>query len=120
MVVGYEGDYRFTETQNPVPDNLGDYNNRTDHSFVLLGNWRLCPHSLVQPFYRLQYSYYPQVRQGRQDWLHSFGIALYFPITRKVALRTFVSCDTLNTDGPLVQSYDKFDGGGGLNLSMRF
>lgn len=120
IVIGYEGDYRFTETQNPVPLNRDNYNDRTDHSLVLVGNWQLCAHASVQPFYRLQYSYYPEVSGGRKDWLNTVGVALNFPITRNIALRTFVSYETLNTDGAFAQSYEKVDIGGGLNLSVRF
>lgn len=120
ILLGYEGDYRFTQTENPLPLEHRFYNDRTDHSLVLLGNWAVCPHFIVQPFYRLQYSYYPRGRTGREDWLNSFGLALNFPFTKNIALRTFVSCETLHTDGAYVQSYDKLDAGGGLNLTVRF
>ena len=121
IMVGYEGDYRFTETKKPTPVNFNsDYNDRTDHSFVLTGNWRLCSHAIVQPFYRLQYSAYSHIDQGRRDWLNTFGIGLALPFTENIALRTFVSYEILDTDGSFVQSYHKVDVGGGLNLSVRF
>jgi len=120
ITVGYEGDYRFTRTQNPLPLNSDDYNDRTDHSLVLVGNWRLCPHAILQPFYRLQYTSYTHILADRTDWLNSFGIALHFPITPNIALRTFISYDTMTTDGFFAQDYEKLDVGGGLNLSVRF
>lgn len=120
IMIGYEGDYRFTETQNPIFLEKDNYNDRTDHSFVLVGNWRLCSHAIVQPFYRLQYSNFTHIRSGREDWLNSFGIALQLPFTQNIALRAFVSYDTLHTDNSYYQNYDKLDAGGGLNLTVRF
>ena len=114
IMVGYEGDYRFTETQNPLPYNHGD------HNFVLTGNWWLCSHAVVQPFYRLQYSYFTHIQGGRTDWLNTFGIGLGLPITPNVALRTFVSYEILDTNGRYAPSYKRLDLGGGLNLSVRF
>jgi hypothetical protein len=120
IMLGYEGDYRFTTTLHPLPGNKDDYNDRTDHSLVIVGNWWLCSHAVVQPFYRLQYSYFSHIQSGRQDWLNTFGLGLALPITSNVALRTFVSYELLDTDYSYVQSYHKFDVGAGLNLSVRF
>jgi len=53
-------------------------------------------------------------------YLHSFGLALYFPINKNISLRTFLNYDLLNTDGVFVQSYNKIDAGGGINFSIRF
>ena len=122
--VGYEGDYRFTEAAPPAaplptsPVYPNTYNDRTDQSLVLVGNWQLCPHAILQPYYRLQYSHYTQI--GRDDWLNSFGLTLYCPITQQISLRTFVTYDIANTDGFYVQNYQKFDGGAGLNLTVSF
>jgi hypothetical protein len=128
LTVGYEGDYRFTESTPPFfantvpPNNPPKYpdtfNDRTDHSLVLVGNWQLCPHMIVQPFYRLQYSHYTQI--DRDDWLNSLGLTLYCPITQNISLRTFVGYDILNTDGFYVQNFQKFDAGAGLNLTVSF
>jgi hypothetical protein len=122
--VGYEGDYRFTETAAPAAPNPtspvypNTFNDRTDQSLVLVGNWQLCRHAILQPFYRLQYSHYTQI--NRDDWLNSFGLTLYCPITQQISLRTFVTYDIANTDGFYVQNYQKFDGGAGLNLTVSF
>ena len=120
ILVGYEGDYRFTETQHPLPINQDDYNDRTDHSLILVGNWKLCRHAIVQPYYRLQYSCFSHIQDGREDWLNTFGIALKLSLSPNVTLRTFVSYETLNSSSSYVQNYDKLDIGGGLNLSVRF
>jgi hypothetical protein len=128
LSVGYEGNYRFTESAPPffantVPPNNppvypNTFNDRTDHSLVLVGNWQLCPHMIVQPFYRLQYSHYTQI--DRDDWLNSLGLTLYCPITHNISLRTFVGYDILNTDGFYVQNFQKLDAGMGLNLTVSF
>jgi hypothetical protein len=105
---GYEGDYRFTESAPPDAPNPTSpvypdtYNNRTDQSLVLFANWQLCPHTILQPYYRLQYSHYTEI--DRDDWLNSFGLVLY----------------CANTDGFYAQDYNKFDGGAGLNLTVSF
>ncbi|MEJ0088171.1 MAG: hypothetical protein WDM80_00210 [Limisphaerales bacterium] len=121
--IGYEGDYRFTDSTAPAapltsaiyPDT---YNDRTDQSLVLAANWQLCRHAILQPYYRLQYSHYTQI--DRDDWLNSFGLTLYCPVTQNVSLRTFVTYDIMNTDGFYAQDYNKFDGGAGLNLIVSF
>lgn len=120
IIVGYEGDYRFTETQNHLPLNSGRYLDRADHSLMILGNWHLCSHAILQPYYRLQYSGYSDYRSGREDWLNSFGLALQLPITQNVSLRTFVNYDTMHTDGAYAQNFEKLDAGLGVNLSVRF
>ncbi len=118
LSLGYEGDYRATETQNP-PTGFGEnYNDRTDHSLVIVGSWQLCRYAVLQPFYQFEYSHYTVVR--RDDFLNSFGLTLYCPLTKNVALRAFVGYDDLNTDGFFAQDYQQLNAGGGLNLFIRF
>ena len=117
--LGYEGDYRLTETTvTPNPGYPDNYNDRTDHSLVLVGSWELCRNAILQPYYRLQYSHY--TRTHRDDVLNSVGLALYCPLGEQVTLRAFAGYDTLHTDGYLAQNYEKLDLGGGLNLTIRF
>ena len=121
--LGYEGDYRFTDSAPPtapfaLPKYPDNYNDRTDQSLVLVANWQLCRHLILQPNYRLQYSHYTQI--DRDDWLNSFGLTLYCPITQNISLRTFVTYDIANTDGTYSQDYHNFDGGAGLNLTVSF
>jgi hypothetical protein len=118
VYLGYEGDFRFTETEYPPTGYSRRFNNRTDQALVLIGSWRLCDHAILQPYYRFQYSGYTNNR--RNDFLHSLGLALYCPLTRQIALRAFVGYDNLHTDGFFVQNYEKLDAGGGLNLTVRF
>ncbi|HXI72269.1 MAG TPA: hypothetical protein VNN22_18100 [Verrucomicrobiae bacterium] len=124
LSLGYEGDYRFTYTIPPAvvtptsPNYPDTFNDRTDQSLVLVGNWQMCPRAILQPFYRLQYSHFTQI--DRDDWLNSFGLTLYCPITKCISLRTFVTYDIMNTDGFYVQNFSKLDAGAGLNLTVSF
>lgn len=122
--ITYEGDYRFTDSTPPAalnptsPVYPNTFNDRTDQGLLLAGNWRLCSHAMLQPFYSLQFTHYTRI--NRDDLLNSFGLALYCPITRNITLRTFVSYDIANTDGYYVQNYRSLNAGGGLNFTVRF
>jgi hypothetical protein len=122
--IGYEGDYRATKATPPAavtPTSSKyphEYNDRTDQSLVLVGNWQLCRHAILQPFYRLQFAHYTRIH--RDDLLNSAGLALYCPITTQISLRTFISYDIATTDGYYVQNYSRLDAGAGLNLTVHF
>lgn len=119
IAIGYEGDYRVTETAPPVPPGYGgNFNDRTDNSLFIVGSWRLCNHAVLQPFYSLEFSHYTQI--NRDDWLNTFGLTLYCPLTKNVTLRGFVGYNVLNTDGQFAQDYEMLNAGGGINLFVRF
>jgi hypothetical protein len=125
LFMAYEGDFRFTGSTPPAAPNPpaspiypNTFNDRTDQGLVLAGSWRLCRYATLQPFYRFQFAHYTSI--NRDDFLNSFGLALYCPITRQITLRTFVSYDMANTDGFYVQNYRSLNAGGGLNLTVRF
>lgn len=118
LSVGYEGDYRVSDTPNVPPLAGSGFNDRTDHSLVVVGSWKLCRHAILQPSYRFQYTHYTAT--SRDDFLQSFGLAVYCPLNDNVALRGFVSYDSLATDGFYANNYDKLDAGVGLNLTVRF
>jgi hypothetical protein len=119
LSAAYEGDFRATETASPLPPHYADnFNDRTDHSLVLSGSYRLCRHAFLQPYYRFEFTHYTDI--DRDDFLNSFGLALYCPITEQINLRAFFGYDNLNTDGAYAQNYEQISAGGGLNLSVRF
>ncbi len=124
VAVRYEGDYRFTQSAPPAalhpssPKFTAAFNDRTDQSLAVIGSWRICRHAVLQPFYRFQFSHFTQIQ--RDDFLNSFGLALIFPLTAQISVRTFVSYDLATTDGFYVQDYQKLDAGGGVNLTIRF
>lgn len=118
LSVGYEGDYRVTDTQNAPPATGDNLNDRTDQSLAIVGSWRLCRHAILQPSYRFQYTHFTCA--DRDDFLNSFGLTLYCPINNHITLRGYISYDNLKTDGFYVQSCQTFNAGGGLNLTVRF
>lgn len=58
---------------------------RTDHSLLLVGSWRLCQHALLQPSCRLQYT-----ATSRDDFLQTLALALYCPLTERITLRAYI------------------------------
>ena len=119
FTIGYEGDYRFTGTSRPAPSFSDDFNDRTDHSLFVTYTQSLCQPATVQPYYRFQYTRFTK-GESRNDYLHSFGVALYCSFTRQISLRAFVGYDILDTTSVMVPDYKKLDAGGGLNLTIRF
>jgi hypothetical protein len=118
LTAGYQGDFRFTTTHNPPMGLANDLNDRTDHTIFGVVNFKLCQHAILQPYYQLEFSHY--TAQSRDDYLNTFGLALYMPITKNISLRTFYSYARLNTDGSLAQNYENNQGGLGLTLSVEF
>jgi hypothetical protein len=119
LAIGYEGDYRFTDSDLPPLGVARDFNDRTDHSLVVNYAFSICPQTVLQPYYRLQYTHFTQGEE-RDDWLNSFGIAIHCAITRRVSLRAFFGYDMLRTNSQLAQDYDRLDAGGGVNFTIRF
>ena len=115
--LGYEGDYRFSDAD--VFFNT-DFNDRTDHSFFALCTRSLCRYAVLQPYYRFKYTHFT-ANIDREDYLHSFGIALYCFFTPRISLRGFVSYDIKDSDGRQQgEDYRRLDAGGGVNLTIRF
>jgi hypothetical protein len=119
LSLGYEGAYRLTDADLPPPGIARDFNDRTDHSLVAAYTQAICRNALVQPYYRFRYTRFT-VGGDRNDYLHSFGVALYCLLTPQINLRAFVGYDIMETSSPSVQDYKKLDAGGGLNLTVRF
>ncbi len=118
LSIGYEGDARLTDTANVPPKTGSNFNNRMDNSLVVAGSWRLCSHAILQPSYRFQQTHFTAAT--RDDYLNSFGLALYIPFNDYVTLRGYISYDILKTDGFYVENSDTLNAGGGLNLTVRF
>jgi hypothetical protein len=118
LTAGYQGDYRFTLAQNLHTGTPGGVNDRVDNTLFGVLNFKLCPHAIIQPYYQIEQSHY--TTQSRDDLLSTCGLALYFPITKNVSLRTFYSYSRLSTDGYLVPDYQNMQGGLGATLSVEF
>lgn len=119
LSLGYEGDYRFTSTDSPPPGLEEDYGDRTDHSLIVAYSFSLCEHAVLQPYYWFQYTWFT-AGESRTDYLNTFGLALYCPITPNFGARLFISQDLLETTSRLVPDYHKLDTGAGLTITLRF
>ena len=117
--IGYEGNYRFADTDLPPPSFDSDFNSRTDHSLVAAYTHALCKNAIVQPYYRFKYTRFTE-GDHRDDYLHSFGLALHCFFTPQISLRAFTGYDLLESSNPGVPDYKRLDAGGGLNLTFRF
>jgi predicted porin len=91
----------------------------------------------VQPFYRLQYIYYPHYsdntivglttdpRVGRNDLLNDVGITLVYQFTKNFTARAFVDYQVQNSDykstaPALSVDFHNLNAGAGLTLDFRF
>lgn len=119
LAIGYAGDYRFTDTDLPPPTLGDDFNDRTDHSVFVTYTLALSRKVLVQPYYRYQYTHFT-ADEDRDDNLNSFGLALYCFFTPWISARAFAGYDIMNTTSTRVPDYNQFDGGGGVNVTIRF
>jgi len=119
LSLGYAGDYRFADTDMPPPQFNEDFNSRTDHSLNIAFTQSLCKHAVVQPYYRFKYTRFTEGDE-RDDYLHSFGVAVHCFFTQQVGLRAFAGYDMLETSNPNIPDYRRLDAGGGLNLTFRF
>jgi hypothetical protein len=119
LTVGYEGDYRATDTDSPPPTFNSNFNDRTDHSLLIGGTYVFCKYAIGQAYYRFQCTYFTG-SERRRDYLNAFGLALYCPFNENLGLRFFAAYDIFKTDGKLVTDYNRLDTGAGLNLVVRF
>lgn len=118
---GLEGYYRFTHQDDTI---FPEFNDRLDHAFYVNYTVAVGPQVMVQPFYRFKYTRYnhqpPYVSGQRNDYLHSFGVGLYWLPCANFSARLFAGYDIKDSDAPFVDDYHRFDAGGGVNLSLRF
>jgi hypothetical protein len=119
LSLGYAGDYRFADTDLPPPAFNEDFNTRTDHSLYVGFAQSLCKHAVLQPYYRFKYTRFTEGDE-RDDYLHSFGVAVHCFFTEQIALRAFAGYDMLDSSNPVIPDYRRLDAGGGLNLTFRF
>jgi len=119
--VAYSGNYRFTD-EAPYPDLGRRCNNRTDEAVEFDLTWQVTPKIDVRPFYRFQYSYYPDYFAGstRNDFLHTFGVAADYSFNSWSSIRAFLDYEALDTDAASVGDYRKLDVGGGLSAAIKF
>ena len=120
VTLGYDGDYRFSDPSGTYLL-AGRYNlDRTDHALTAMLNFALCPHALLQPYYRFKYTHFTG-SPDRDDYLHTLGLAVYCPLGQNAGIRFFTSWENRKVTGTdTADDYAKFDIGGGVNLTFRF
>ncbi len=123
FVAGLETGYHFTEVNTVVAPTPTDINNRWDNTLSLSLSYQVIPRLVVQPYYRFQYTYYPQdtlLTGSRNDYLNSFGLSVAYYFNQNVALRAFLNRDVKSSDDPFVQKYWNCNLGLDLSLVLRF
>ena len=94
-------------------------NDRTEHSLTVAYTVAFSPKFVAQPYYRAVLQHYTN-QDGRNDQIHTVGLSLYYYLSDRASLRTFLSYELKESDQPTVADYKKFDVGAGLNLNVRF
>jgi hypothetical protein len=121
LSVAYSGNYRFTD-EVPFPSQGRGANNRTDQALSFVLNWQVAPKVIIRPFYRFQYSYYPDFFAGshRNDLLNTLGVSANYCFNSWSSMRLFLTYDFFNSDASTVPNYRKLDVGGGLSVGLKF
>jgi hypothetical protein len=125
FIVSPQVDYHFTDSQ--TNNTAGSaVNNRLDASLNLSLSYLITPKLIAQPFYRFQYSRYPDFSDGalpansRDDLVNTFGGSLAYFFNKYLAVRVFTVYEINHSSYASAFSYHKFDAGGGLSLDLRF
>jgi hypothetical protein len=117
----YSGNYRVTD-EGVYPSQSRGANNRTDQALAAALSWQVTPRVTVLPFYRFQYSYYPDYLSGqdRNDFLHTLGITANYSINSWVSVRLFVSYELRDSSMQSIANYRKLDAGAGVAATWKF
>ena len=133
LSVEYLGDYRFTSQGRNFFTGIikSDQNDRTDHGLLLSWTQVLCKHAVFQPFYEFKYTRFTEepptfnpltgqrVDNTRNDYLNTVGAGLYWFVCPNCTLRGFVNYNILTSSMEQAE-YREFDGGAGIDLSIKF
>lgn len=132
LSVEYLGDYRFTSAEPNffLGVKHSNENDRTDHGLLLSWTQVLCKRVVFQPFYEFKYTRYTEIPSGfntitlqaggtRNDYLNTLGGGLYWFVCPNCTLRGFVNYNILKSSAEEAE-YREFDGGAGIDLSIKF
>ncbi len=121
FVAGLDTGYHFTEVNTPFTP--ADINDRWDNTLSLSFSYQVIPRLVFQPYYRFQYTYYPQntfQTGSRNDYLNSFGLSVAYYFNQNVSLRAFLNRDIKTSDDPFPHNYLNCNLGLDLSLVLRF
>jgi hypothetical protein len=115
----YRGIYRITRSDVTFPE---DANDRLDSIVQVSLAVTPCSRVVVQPYYRFQHTHYWDELFGfnRDGQLHSAGLGIYYYFADWCSLRGFFQYDLAEFRDPFTPDYRNFNGGGGVNLTLRF
>jgi hypothetical protein len=122
FAVGDQIAYHFTDVP-ALPGSRTDINDRFDDTVSLTFSWQLAKHLILQPYYHFQYSSYHYdtlATSDRNDCLHTFGVALYYYISKNASLRAYFNYNRKQSDDPLTPTYHEYNGGIGGALDLKF
>jgi hypothetical protein len=115
-------EYHFTSIPDTGFGTRTDINDRFDNIVSVSFTWQPTRHLLVQPYYRLQYTYYNDDASGNyeNDYLQSAGITAAYYFTPKISLRTFFNYNRRQSDDVIPSDYREINAGPGASLNILF
>jgi hypothetical protein len=132
LSVSYLGDYRFTSSQRSffLGSPGGNIDDRTDQGLLLTWTQVLSKGVVFQPFYEFKYTHFTEepavvnssnVRETvtRNDYLNTVGAGIYWFVSPNCTVRGFFNYNSLKSSISAVE-YREFDGGGGVDVSIKF
>jgi hypothetical protein len=111
-----------------VNQGVTEAQDRMDDTFNLAYSWQPTSQIVVQPYYRLTYTYYrfdsAGNNSGRNDLLNTFGFSASYFFTQWLQLQAFATYDVKNSQDNSVPGYnpgyEAFDIGLDLSATFRF
>jgi hypothetical protein len=122
-------DYNFAWAPTVYPDltTHNDGQDRMDETLNLAYSWQPTAFFVVQPYYRLTYTYYRFTTahtKSRDDVLNTFGLSASYYFTQWLSLQAFANYDVKSSDDNSVPGYNPgyraYDVGLDLTATFRF
>jgi len=122
LLLQYNGDYRFTNTNPLGTPQAADVNDKTDQSLSVVYSHILGNHWVLQPSYRLMWSGYSNsVPSGRNDIYNTFSMVVAYYFDNGISLRAFTSYEFRNSSGTGTNfNYQNWNIGAGINAGYSF
>lgn len=137
LSASYLGDYRFTSVEQSffLGSSLGNSSrnadDRMDHGLLVTWTQVLCKHVVFQPFYQFKYTRFenrqtilgsggvPVEAPTRNDYLNTAGAGIYWLVCPNCTVRGFINYNYLKSSISALE-YHEYDGGAGLDVTIRF
>jgi hypothetical protein len=122
LAIGDQVDYHLTHVPL-VSGSRTDINDHFDNIVNVTFSWQMTQHFIVQPYYRFQFSNYrfnTFQTSDRNDYLHTYGIVLFYYFNKDVSLRAFLNYSSKHSDDSVISDYHEYDGGLGVSLEFKF